>query len=79
MKTELFDENDRAYFSSINDHMTDKTAQAAIRRLCGYLKRVYGKNVILLLNEYDTPMQEAYVNEITRSVFVDIFVAILGL
>ena len=47
--------NDRAYFSSVNDHMTDKAAQVAIRRLCGYLKRVYGKNVILLLNEYDTP------------------------
>ena len=61
MKSELFDENDRAYFSSVNDHMTDKTAQVAIRRLCGYLKRVYGKNVIVLLDEYDTPMQEAWV------------------
>ncbi len=61
MKSELFDKNDRAYFSSVNDHMTDKTAQVAIRRLCGYLKRVYGKNVIVLLDEYDTPMQEAWV------------------
>ena len=61
MKSELFDENDRAYFSSVNDHMTDKTAQVAIRRLCSYLKRVYGKNVIVLLDEYDTPMQEAWV------------------
>lgn len=27
-----------------------------------YLSRYYGKNVIVLLDEYDTPMQEAYVN-----------------
>lgn len=55
MKSELFDENDRAYFSSVNDHMTDKTTQVAIRRLCGCLKRVYGKKAIVLLDEYDTP------------------------
>ena len=27
-----------------------------------YLSRYYGKKVIILLDEYDTPMQEAYVN-----------------
>ena len=41
--------------------LKSQTAQIAIRRLCGYLKRVYGKNVIVLLDEYDTPMQEAWV------------------
>ena len=28
--------------------------------LCEYMSRYYGKNVIVLLDEYDTPMQEAY-------------------
>ncbi len=29
--------------------------------LPNYLMRYYGKKVIILLDEYDTPMQEAYV------------------
>ncbi|MDE6362728.1 MAG: ATP-binding protein [Lachnospiraceae bacterium] len=61
MKSESFDENDRAYFASVNDNMTDRTAHVAIRRLCGYLEKVYGKKVIILLDEYDTPMQESWV------------------
>ena len=31
-----------------------------------YLHRYYGKKVIILLDEYDTPMQEAYVDGILR-------------
>ena len=42
--------------------MDDVTAQEAIASLSNYLNRYYGKNVIILLDEYDTPMQEAYVN-----------------
>ena len=30
-------------------------------KLSGFLSRYYGKKVIILLDEYDTPMQEAYV------------------
>ena len=33
-----------------------------MQRLSEYLYRYYGKRVIILLDEYDTPMQEAYVN-----------------
>lgn len=36
-------------------------ARTAIWRLCKYLSVYYGKKVIVLLDEYDTPMQEAYV------------------
>ena len=60
IKSEMFDENDRAFFASVNDNMTDKTAHVAIRRLCGYLEKFYGKKVIVLLDEYDTPMQESW-------------------
>ena len=56
--------------------MDDVTAQEAIASLSNYLSRYYGKNVIILLDEYDTPMQEAYVNgywneltALTRSLF----------
>ena len=42
--------------------MDDETAQEALNNLSNYLSRYYGKKVIILLDEYDTPMQEAYVN-----------------
>ena len=41
--------------------MSDAVMTMTIHRLCDYMKRYYGKDVILLLDEYDTPMQEAYV------------------
>ena len=34
----------------------------AIHQLSLFLSKYYGKNVIILLDEYDTPMQEAYIN-----------------
>lgn len=40
--------------------MDDTTAQKAIRNMAAWMHRYYGKNVIILLDEYDTPMQEAY-------------------
>ena len=35
--------------------------ELALNQLSDYLCRYYGKKVIILLDEYDTPMQEAYV------------------
>lgn len=35
-------------------------ATDALKALSGFLARYYGKKVIILLDEYDTPMQEAY-------------------
>ena len=60
--------------------MSDVIAQEAIVDLSNYLSRYYGKKVIILLDEYDTPMQEAYVNgyweelvAFTRSMFNAVF------
>ncbi len=47
---------------SITYGMDDVTAQEAIASISNYISRYYGKKVIILLDEYDTPMQEAYVN-----------------
>ena len=65
---------------SITYGMDDVTAQEAIASLSNYLSRYYGKKVIILLDEYDTPMQEAYVNgyweelvSFTRSLFNSTF------
>ena len=62
MKSELFDEKERTYFNSVNDDMTDETAYVSLNRLCIYLKKYYDTDVIILLDEYDTPMQEAWLD-----------------
>ena len=41
--------------------MDDTMAQNALKTLSVWMERYYGKKVIILLDEYDTPMQEAYV------------------
>ena len=53
---------DRESFNQINRDMSDDMAAMALNQLCEWLYRYYGKKCIVLLDEYDTPMQEAYVN-----------------
>ena len=55
-------DKDIAYFDRISKDMSDSDASFAVYQLSDYLQRYYGKKVIILLDEYDTPMQEAYVN-----------------
>lgn len=59
---DLLNEKEKAYYQSVSGNMTETTASMAIHVLCIYLSRYYGKKVIILLDEYDTPMQEAYVH-----------------
>lgn len=60
MKSDKFDENDRAAFRAVNEGMEDVKAQTAINMLCRFLEKYYDKKVLVLLDEYDTPMQEAW-------------------
>lgn len=54
---------EEAKFSEkISMDMDDADAAISIGQLSKYLYKYYGKKVIILLDEYDTPMQEAYVN-----------------
>ncbi len=76
VKSDLYNENEKLQYKSIRVGMDDETAQDALNNLSNYLSRYYGKKVIILLDEYDTPMQEAYVNgyweelvAFTRSLF----------
>ena len=55
-------EQDRAFWDQISIDMDEEVASLSIHHLADYLYRYYGKKVIILLDEYDTPMQEAYVN-----------------
>lgn len=49
-------EQDKEFFDSVMTNMDDSIATMAIHQLSGFLNRYYGKKVILLLDEYDTPM-----------------------
>lgn len=54
-------EADRKFFDSVRVDMPETIATIALYKLCDYLYRYYGKKVIILLDEYDTPMQEAWI------------------
>ena len=62
LKGNLLNEKEKAYYKEVCADMEDSVASVALRSLSGFLGRYYGKKVIILLDEYDTPVQEAYVN-----------------
>ncbi len=73
-------EGERAFFQRVCVDMDDVDATMAIHYLSKFLYLYYGKKVIILLDEYDTPMQEAYVDgywselaAFTRSLFNSTF------
>ncbi len=76
LESGILTENEEIYFRSVSGDMDEVTAAWAIHKLSDFLSRFCEKKVIVLLDEYDTPMQEAYVNgyweelvSFTRSMF----------
>ncbi|MCI7130945.1 MAG: ATP-binding protein, partial [Lachnospiraceae bacterium] len=82
-ESDVLTEADRAFLDRILlTDMDDSDASLSLYQLSDFLHRYYGKKVIILLDEYDTPMQEAYVNgywnelvAFTRSLFNSTFKA----
>ena len=77
---DMLTEGEKKYFKSVSPDMDNTIATMAIYQLSDFLHRYYGKKVIVLLDEYDTPMQEAYVRgywdemaAFTRSLFNSAF------
>ena len=62
LKKDIFTDRDRKIYGQVSGTMDDPTAALSLNRLCEWLYRYYGKKCIVLLDEYDTPMQEAYIN-----------------
>ena len=70
-------DTDRNFFNRIlAENYDDSDATLALHKLSDFLMRYYGKKVVILLDEYDTPMQEAYIHgfweelvAFTRSLF----------
>ena len=80
LNSKELEESDREYFRRVTVNMDDADASMALHNMAKYLSRYYGKKTIILLDEYDTPMQEAYVDgyweeltAFTRSLFNSTF------
>lgn len=74
-------DTDRAYYNRILAfEVSNPDISSSLYQLSDFLFRYYGRKVIILLDEYDTPMQEAYVDgyweelaAFTRSLFNSTF------
>ncbi len=80
LEGDLLTESEKRDFQHISIDMEDNEASYSLKALSNYLFRYYDKKVIILLDEYDTPMQEAYINgyweelaSFTRSLFNSTF------
>ena len=62
LTADVLSETEKEYFEKMRAGMDELNAAVSLYQLSDYLHRYYGKRVIILLDEYDTPMQEAYVN-----------------
>lgn len=76
----ILKEDEKEYYRKVSFDMEANIATDALKALSGFLARYYGKKTIILLDEYDTPMQEAYVQGyweelvfFTRSLFIATF------
>ena len=74
--SDVLTEQDKEKIRKISGDMGDTEATLSLYHLSDMLSRHFGKKVIILLDEYDTPMQEAYVDgywdelvAFTRSLF----------
>ena len=62
LKTDLLTDEEKKYFQSVTMNMDTTVATMAVHKMSDFLSRYYHKKVVVLIDEYDTPMQEAYVN-----------------
>ena len=79
--SEKLADSEKVYFERVESCDIQETeAVVALHNLSDFLTRFYGKKTLILLDEYDTPMQEAYVYgyweelvSFTRSLFNSTF------
>ena len=73
---DTLNEREKKRFQAVTPEMNDADAVMALQNLCLFLSKYYGKKVIVLLDDYDTPLQESYaygywreLTAFTRSLF----------
>ena len=62
LDSDIFDNDEKLGFRQMNMSMNDAVCSMSLKQLCYYFERYYDKKTIILLDEYDTPMQEAYIH-----------------
>ena len=80
LEGDILGESEKAFYKSVSMDMSDAIISTSLNKLCVFMYKYYGKKVIIILDEYDTPMQEAYMNgywdelvALTRSLFNSTF------
>ena len=76
LESGCLNENECTAYRQVSANMENYMAAGSLKALSDYLSRYYGKKAVILLDEYDTPLQEAYVNgywqeivDFTRALF----------
>ena len=62
LQGDILSEKEKEAYEKMDASVSDAEAIDALNNISMYLCRQYCKKVIILLDEYDTPMQEAYLN-----------------
>ncbi len=62
LERNLLNEKEREYYQGIKPGMDAKLATDAIHSMAGFMQRYYNQKVIIILDEYDTPMQDAWIS-----------------
>ena len=60
LKDDSLNEKEKDFIKNISVNMDNYSAISSLGTLSEFLYRYYGKKVIILLDEYDTPLQEAW-------------------
>ena len=81
-QTDIFLRNEQEALNRISVDMDDIDAAMSLHMISRLLEKIHGKKVLIFLDEYDTPFQEAYMNgyldellAFSTSMFVDAFKA----
>ena len=59
---DLLNEREKKYYQEIELGMGSDLATDAIHTMAGFMQRHYGQKVIIILDEYDTPMHDAWIS-----------------
>ncbi len=62
LENNLLNEKEQKYYQKIEPGMNSELATGAIRSIAGFMQRYYDQKVIIILDEYDTPMQDAWIS-----------------
>lgn len=74
----ILKEYEKAYIDNLlNDRLSEADFSSSIKKLIGFLRRHHDKRVIVLIDEYDTPIRYAYENGFYKEV-ISLFKSLYG-